>query len=230
MRSYQETLDLLNVLTKAVERLHSERRGIARGPLNVVDKARQDQQISKQIQDKERERIDVLQNLLRYPPFHNRHAAQLATFQAQPGCDRAVFIMTKFPNGTNPTKDAELQRVIDAVQRSVINCNFVPHLANQGKHHPGLWDNVELYLLACVRGIAIVENQFNPKLNPNVAMEWGWMRAMGKPVLYLVEQQVQTEEADVSGLINARFPWNDPEKAIETAVHNELNGAAPGYP
>jgi hypothetical protein len=42
-------------------------------------------------------------------------------------------------------------------------------------------------MLARSRGIAIVEDRFNPNLNSNVAMEWGWMRAMNKPVLYLVE-------------------------------------------
>ena len=68
---------------------------------------------------------------------------------------------------------------------------YRPQLAAETKLHPNLWENVECQMLyACARRIAIVEDRFNPKLNPNVAMEWGWMRAMKKPVLYIVEKAV----------------------------------------
>jgi hypothetical protein len=45
--------------------------------------------------------------------------------------------------------------------------------------HEQLWDNVELYLLGCRRGIAIVEDKYLPELNPNVAMDWAGCGAWG---------------------------------------------------
>ncbi len=39
-------------------------------------------------------------------------------------------------------------------------------------------------------------------------MEWGWMRGMGKEVLYLVEDTFNQERADGDGLREARFPWD----------------------
>ena len=82
-------------------------------------------------------------------------------------------------------------------------------------------------MLACARGIAIVESQFNEKLNPNVAMEWGWLRGMGRPVLYLVENEVEVIPPDVLGLLKDRFEWSNPEPVIRKAVFLELTGAEP---
>ena len=85
-----------------------------------------------------------------------------------------------------------------------------------------LWKNVEFYLLACSRGIAIVESKHTAELNPNVTMEWGWMRGTDRPVLFLVEQTFDKSRADLSGLIQELFDWNNPEPGIESAVKKFL--------
>jgi hypothetical protein len=77
-------------------------------------------------------------------------------------------------------------------------------------------------MLACARGIAIVEDRFKPELNPNVAMEWGWMRAMQKPVLYQVETNVRILPVDVMGLIKSRFDWQNPQADIPQLVESDL--------
>ena len=51
---------------------------------------------------------------------------------------------------------------------------------------------------------AMVEDKYAPELNPNVAMEWGWMRGLGRRVLYLVEQTFTKKRADWSG--SSRHP------------------------
>ncbi len=88
-----------------------------------------------------------------------------------------------------------------------------------------LRENIECHMLACSHGIAIVENQFEPELNPNVAMEWGCMRAMRKPVLYLVEKSMEVAPADVAGLIKERFDWLNPQADIPELVNNYLRQA-----
>jgi hypothetical protein len=85
-----------------------------------------------------------------------------------------------------------------------------------------LWDNVELFLLACSKGIAIVESKYKQELNPNVSMEWGWMRGMDRDVLYLVEETFDLSRADWGGLIQDRFPWAAPAPAITRAVEKWL--------
>ena len=62
-------------------------------------------------------------------------------------------------------------------------------------------------MLGCHRGIAIVEDKYRKELNPNVAMEWGWMRGFRRPVLFLVEASFESARADWSGLISSEFTW-----------------------
>jgi nucleoside 2-deoxyribosyltransferase len=70
--------------------------------------------------------------------------------------------------------------------------------------------------------VAIVEDKVKSELNPNVAMEWGFMKAMGKPVLYLEEESFKERRADWSGLIRDPFAWDDPMPGIEKAITNWL--------
>jgi hypothetical protein len=118
-----------------------------------------------------------------------------------------------------------LQTVIDTV-KDAVRANFChPLLADEPpKLRDNLWENVECKMLACARGIAIVEDRFNPKLNPNVAMEWGWMRAMNKPVLYLIEKDIPAAQitADVTGLISGRFDWDNPGADIPRLIAEDL--------
>ncbi len=162
-----------------------------------------------------------LEELILFPPQHSRHSSFLARFNQDSSYEKSIFVMTKFPTGSTPV-DHELQTVIDAVRSSVGNCGYHARIASDREYHAGLWDNVELYLLGCSRGIAIVEDRHTGELNPNVAMEWGWMRAMGKPVYYLVEEGFSRERADWSGLLRSSFAWSNPLPAIEQAIRNWL--------
>jgi hypothetical protein len=72
--------------------------------------------------------------------------------------------------------------------------------------------------LGCCRGIAIVEDRYRPELNPNVAMEWGWMKGMGKSVLFLMEETFQHNRADWHGLIAKSFKWDKPKPGICGAI------------
>ena len=150
-----------------------------------------------------RQRMDVLQDLVQFPPHYLQYAELLDRFSNTINVpySRRVFIMTKYRDGADAKLDAQLQTVIDTVKAAVKGQFYHPQLAAETQLHPNLWENIECQMLACARGIAIVEDRFNTKLNPNVAMEWGWMRAMRKPVLYLVEKGIPAAEtpADLGG-------------------------------
>jgi hypothetical protein len=183
--------------------------------------------LESQVKEVEKERIDVLHDLVVYPPHHLEYQLLLEQFNKMLNgapYERRVFIMTKYCDGANVQLDAQLQTVIDTVKDAVVAQGYHPQLAAETKLHPNLWENVECQMLACGRGIAIVEDRFNPKLNPNVAMEWGWMRAMKKPVLYLVEKSVAQAQvpADVAGLIKSRFDWDNPQADIPRLIAQEL--------
>jgi hypothetical protein len=50
-------------------------------------------------------------------------------------------------------------------------------------------------------------------------MEWGWMRGLGKDVLFLVEKKAHKYiRADWSGLIRREFSWREPHETIPRHV------------
>ena len=103
--------------------------------------------------------------------------------------------MTKYPIGRRQ-RAKELQAVIDAVTDGIRKRYYKSRIASDAAHHRWLWDNVELYLLGCSRGVAIVEDKYLRELNPDVAMEWGWITGMGWDVLFLCEKRFQHEGPD----------------------------------
>ena len=163
------------------------------------------------------------QDLIRYPPHHyGEHAAKLEAFLEVAPYENSVFIMTKFPEGDGD-KDKALKAVIDAVRAGIKAAKMTPRIATFG-YHEMLWPNVELFLLGCAQGVAIVEDQYRQELNPNVALEWGWMKGMGKRVFFLVEENFAHGRADWQGLLSKTFSWGEPEKGVKEAILNWLTG------
>jgi hypothetical protein len=155
--------------------------------------------------------------LLQVPPWHSRHRTALGPFFKDGDYDSSVFLMTKFPDGDSEP-DEKLQCIINLVCTGLLERGLRPRLATGARFHDWLWDEVELHLLGCATGVAIVEDRYRPELNPNVAMEWGWMRAMGKRVLFLRERSFAHGRADIGGLRAWNFDWDAPEAGIRTAL------------
>lgn len=206
-----------------------ERQALLDAPLHPAMKDERDQYLKADIERQRQYLLRGLRTVVDFPPQHGRHALQLPDFHAAAPFGRSVFVMTKFPDPVaDRPEDRQLRAVIQAVREAVRDQGqgHVARLASDRQFHPGLWDNVELYLLGCARGIAIVEDRYRPELNPNVAMEWGWMRGMGRQVLYLVEQGFDHARADWGSLIEARFDWDDPAPGIRAAVQAWLASGA----
>jgi hypothetical protein len=173
--------------------------------------------LREEIQTLRKEMETVLNHFLRVPPWHSRHREALRSFFGDANFESSVFIMTKFPDGDTP-EDRQLQLVIDEVCSALKEHGLVPRIASGARFHDWLWDEVEVHLLGCARGIAIVEDRYRRELNPNVAMEWGWMRAMGKRVLFLKEAAFAHDRADLGGMRSWSFDWDDPGLGIRKAI------------
>ena len=164
-----------------------------------------------------------LTTFLQHPPYHTKHEDQIRFFNQHHSFEKSVFIMTKYPDEEKEIeKNGELKRVIEVVKDAIEKHGYCPRLASDEKYHPQVWDNIELYLLGCSKGVAILEDCYMPELNPNVAMEWGWMRGMGKDVLCLVEKNFRHKRADWEGLIEDYFDWKNPEDGIVSSIQQWL--------
>jgi hypothetical protein len=199
--------------------LERDRLELLNSPLSAAMKDERDQDLKIDIGRQRMRAMKLLREVVVFPPQHMRHEQLLDQFHNVAAFDKSVFVMTKFPDPKKPASvDAQLAAVIQAVRDAVHECGYVARVASDIQYHPILWDNVELYLLGCRRGIALVEDKYLPELNPNVAMEWGWMRGMGRNVLYLVEKGFKKERADWDGLIEHRFDWTEPGPDIKVGV------------
>ena len=171
----------------------------------------------------------MLEVLTRYDEHPERFQAFFPKLEAfwrgAPGgaarFEGSVFVMTKFPINGEP-EAAALAAVVAAVQGCVRARGYCPRIASEGDHHEWLWGNVETFLLGCAQGIAIVEDRYRPELNPNVAMEWGWMRGMGRRVLFLRERGFRNDRADWEGLIRYDFDWDRPGRGLQEAIDKFL--------
>jgi hypothetical protein len=199
-------------LQKAQERLWGN-------PVSSDSEEARIRRLEGEIQILQQEMEGFTSHFLREPPWHSRHQEALRSFYSEGDYESSVFVMTKFPEG-DTLKDEQLRAVIAEVCSALKDRGLVPRVANGALYHEWLWDEVEVYLLGCAKGVAIVEDRYRPELNPNVAMEWGWMRAMGKRVLFLKEAGFAHGRADVLGLVSATFDWDSPREGIRKAIES----------
>jgi len=219
-------LEALRIDFVKVAQLERDRLDLLNSPLPAALKDEQEREIKSDIENRRKRLARLLSGFAAFPPQHARHEQVLNQFHGAAAFDRSVFVMTKFPDPQKPAPvNAQLDLVIQSVRDAVKGCGFEPRVASDKQYHPILWDNVELYLLGCSRGIAIVEDKYLSELNPNVAMEWGWMRGMGRSVLYLVEKDFKNRRADWGGLIEQTFDWANPAPEIKAGVEIWLKNA-----
>jgi len=173
--------------------------------------------ISSRRQEASRRGKAILAELEQYPDRHYGIERYLSEFHNAGTFDQSVFIMTKYPDGSTP-EDRALTNVIRSVQAAVAGCGMIPRLASDRSFHDRLWTNVQIYMLGCRHGIAIVESKYRAELNPNIAMEWGWMTGMGRSVLYLRERTFSHARADWDGLLHDTFDWDNPDPGVSDAV------------
>lgn len=217
-----EALDAINNIQDKILKAKALREEIRNSMLSPAQRDQEDRAQEQVINRLRGYQEDVLRNLNRFPWYKVGYFKNLEDFHAQSPFERSVFVMTKFPAKNASAEDLQLANVIKVVRDAVASCGYNSHLASDKNWSQMLWENVETYLLACGRGIAIVESKHTQELNPNVTMEWGWMRGTDRKVLFLVEKTFDKSRADLSGLTSEPFDWDNPEAEIPGAVKKFL--------
>jgi hypothetical protein len=185
---------------------------------------------------KEVKRASVLEGLkigkVMIPGGYKKLTEPLQSFLADQelNCDmysKNVFIMTRFERGNKI-----LERLDKTIRETLKSNGLVGHRADD-RIYPedrNLWDNVCTYMIGCSCGIAVLEDIIRDEFNPNVALEYGFMRALGKPTLLLKEERM-SPRADILGTVWEPFDVFDIEISIADAIrrwcrdirHPEIN-------
>ncbi len=141
----------------------------------------------------------------------------LAAFQRDnPNYDRNVFVMMPF-SGERP-----LIRVWDELRKALEAHGLRALRADQKTYGQSrqLWDNLITYMYGSKYGIAVLEQETADEFNPNVALEYGFMRALGKNVLLLKEKRFRRIRADILGTVWIEFDVTDVRGSIHGAVRS----------
>ena len=129
-----------------------------------------------------------------------------------PSYDRNVFVIMSFDPQLRETWSA-IQVYLDASGYTALRADMKTY----GDERQ-LWDSLVTYMHGCKYGIAILEDRSANEFNPNVALEYGFMRALGKQVLLLKDRKFEKIRADILGSVWIGFDISDVEVSIKSAI------------
>ena len=144
-----------------------------------------------------------------------------------PDYERNVFIMTRFEAGNRLLRELD-----EELRRALCRRGLNGVRADDDEYHDQLWQNVCVYMLCCASGVAVLEDRGANEFNPNVALEYGFMRALNKPTLLLKDIGFKNVRADIVGTLHGSFDITDIggtlPGAIDQWVNNRKLGLRPG--
>jgi hypothetical protein len=138
--------------------------------------------------------------------------------QYQPDVDRffrdapfedSVFVMMKFPDATKmqlaavKMLDDIFKTIRDELSRYGLNARRADEKTYASSRQ--LWDNLCVYMLGCKYGLAVLEDRSGEDFNPNVALEYGFMKALGRDAVLVKERGFKYIRADVLATIPKEF-------------------------
>lgn len=128
-----------------------------------------------------------------------------------------AFLMMDFSKTPAHTKIATAVRI--ALRSLGIQCLR----SDDYIFHDDLFPNVLTYMHGCGLGVAVFERINADRYNPNVALEVGYMRALGKPVCLLKDKTMVTLQADLIGKIYSPFDTQHVETSIPPVISKWLD-------
>jgi hypothetical protein len=129
-----------------------------------------------------------------------------------PTPQKTGFIMMRF--GTTAAHEA----IAETIKDTLVSYNLEALRADDKEYHTDLLPNIQTYMHGCGFGIAVFERLESQEFNPNVALEVGYMLALGKPVCLLKDKTLTTLQPDLVGKLYRQF---DPQR-IKQTIKREL--------
>ena len=144
---------------------------------------------------------------LQLPPGYQHLAPSILRLHETVPFERAVFVMMKFPDRVqmDPWQIGLLNDIWTTIRNQLRGCGLIALRADKRKYHDQLWENVCVYMLGCRFGIAVLEDRVASELNPNIALEYGFMRAMDRRVGLFRNVGFKHGRADLSGKLMNEF-------------------------
>jgi len=140
--------------------------------------------------------------------------------------DNCVFLMTKFPENPGATlKDKQLDDITSFIEDALKPYGLLLRRGDRRNFATSsqLWDNVRIQMLGCRYGIAVLESKYADEFNPNVALEYGFMQALGRDVVLLIEESFKHRRADILATLGKNFKWSADAKEMRHSIVNAID-------
>jgi hypothetical protein len=144
---------------------------------------------------------------LNLPMGYQHLAPAILRFQQDTAYDKSVFVMMKFPDPQtmNPTYCTLLTDIWEELVLVLSTYGLTARRADKKTYYDQLWENICVYMLGCRYGIAILEDRAAQELNPNVALEYGFMKANNAGVVLFRDVNFKHDRADLTGKLSKPF-------------------------
>lgn len=155
------------------------------------------------------------------PPGYNALSNECARFlEDHPNYDKNVFVMMRFDEGDKTLKrlDIELRRILKSLGFEPVRADDKMYMKDRN-----IWDNVCVYMICCKYSVAILEDRKKDEFNPNIALEYGFMRALDKRTLLFADSGFRNLRADIIGTLREKFDIADIENTIEEPLRRWAN-------
>ena len=165
---------------------------------------------------------------LALPAGFEHLASAVQRFREDFEYDESVFVMMKFPDPNAMASEdirlldeiwVELDRVLSAY-------GLKARRADKKSYHDQLWENICVHVVGSRYGIAVLEDRIAAELNPNVALEYGFMKALNRQVALVRDIRFKHDRADLTGKLAKPFEIDDQKRlnaaSLRSAVQDWL--------
>jgi hypothetical protein len=158
------------------------------------------------------------------PNGYEHLASAVRQFREDHAYETSVFVMMKFPDpGTMKEEQSKMLDRIYEITELVLNAHGLKaRRADKKSYRDDLWENLCVYMFGCKFGLAILEDRGANEMNPNVALEYGFMKAMNRQMGLLRENSFQHDRADLTGKLARSFTIRNEFMLDDDSLKNGL--------
>lgn len=142
---------------------------------------------------------------LHLPRGYEHLTQSVRTFRQEHPYESSVFVMMKFSDGLPQDQATLVDRIFAVIASGLGAYGLVARRADKKQYEPDLWNNLCVYMLGCRFGLAVLEDRGANEMNPNVALEYGFMKALNREVGLLREENFKHDRADLVGKLVKPF-------------------------
>lgn len=129
---------------------------------------------------------------------------------------KSAFIIMRF--GSTPRHN----NILQAIKKTLNRHEIIALRADDKVYADDLMPNIRTYMHGCGFGIAVFERIESDQHNPNVALEVGYMLALGKRICLLKDKSLARLPTDIIGSMYYEFDTDNIESTIQESIDRWL--------